>query len=127
MSLALAAALNEIGARHKRTRPFRPQTNGKAERGHFNKTLLAEWAYVRRYDTNQARLDALPGFVDRYNCERPHGSLNGQPPMTVLVNNLFVNHSEQLLGREARSSAKVCQVSLRRARPDADPRRGGGQ
>ena len=79
------------GIRHKHTRPFHPQTNGKAER--FNKTLLAEWAYVRRYDTNQARLDALPGFVDRYNCERPHGSLNGQPPMTVLVNNVSGNHS----------------------------------
>jgi transposase InsO family protein len=91
MSHAFAAALTEIGARHKRTRPVRPQTNGKAER--FNKTLLAEWAYVRRYDTNQARLDALPGFVDRYNCERPHGSLNGQPPMTVLVNNVSGNNS----------------------------------
>jgi transposase InsO family protein len=91
LSAAFAAAMSEIGARHKRTRPLRPQTNGKAER--FNKTLLAEWAYVRRYDTNQTRLDALPGFVDRYNCERPHGSLNGQPPMTVLVNNVSGNHS----------------------------------
>ena len=91
LSQAFAAALGEIGARHKRTRPFRPQTNGKAER--FNKTLLTEWAYVRRYDTNQDRLDALPGFIDRYNCRRPHGSLNGQSPMTVLVNNVSGNHS----------------------------------
>lgn len=90
-SQAFAAALSEIGARHKRTRPFRPQTNGKAER--FNKTLLVEWAYVRRYDTNQARLDALPDFVERYNHTRPHGSLDGQSPMTVLVNNVSVNHS----------------------------------
>jgi transposase InsO family protein len=91
LSKAFAGALDEIGARHKVTRPFRPQTNGKAER--FNQTLLREWAYVRRYDTNQARLDALPGFVDRYNRERPHGSLNGQPPMTVLVNNVSGNHT----------------------------------
>jgi transposase InsO family protein len=41
---------------------FRPQSNGKAER--CNKTLLREWVYGRRYDTNQARLDALPGFID---------------------------------------------------------------
>jgi transposase InsO family protein len=59
----------------------------------FNQTLLREWAYVRRYDTNQERLDALPGFVDRYNRTRPHGSLNGQSPMTVLVNNVSGNHS----------------------------------
>jgi transposase InsO family protein len=91
MSSAFATAMTTIGARHKRTRPFRPQTNGKAER--FNKTLLAEWAYVRRYDTNQARLDALPDFVERYNCRRPHGSLNGQSPLTVLVNNVSGNHS----------------------------------
>jgi transposase InsO family protein len=90
MSHAFAAALSEIGARHQRTRPFRPQTNGKAER--FNGTLLTEWAYVRRYDTNQARLDALSGFVDHYNQARPHGSLNGQSPMTVLVNNVSGNH-----------------------------------
>ncbi len=91
LSRAFAAALSEIGARHKRTRPFRPQTNGKAER--FNGTLLTEWAYVRRYDTNQARLDALPGFVDHYNHRRPHGSLDGRPPMTVLVNNVSGNHT----------------------------------
>jgi transposase InsO family protein len=90
LSKAFAGALTEIGARHKTTRPFRPQTNGKAER--FNQTLLREWAYVRRYDTNQERLDALPGFVDRYNRTRPHGSLNGQSPMTVLVNNVSGNH-----------------------------------
>ena len=90
VSRAFAAAIGEIGARHKRTRPFRPQTNGKAER--FNKTLLAEWAYVRRYDTNQARLDALPGFVDGYNRDRPHGALDGRSPMTVLVNNVSGNH-----------------------------------
>jgi len=90
MSLAFAAALEAIDARHKRTRPFRPQTNGKAER--FNKTLLAEWAYVRRYDTNQARLDALPDFVERYNQRRSHSSLNGQSPMTALVSNMSGNH-----------------------------------
>jgi transposase InsO family protein len=91
LSKSFAGTLNEIGARHKVTRPFRPQTNGKAER--FNQTLLREWAYVRRYDTNQARLDALPGFVDHYNRARPHGSLNGQSPMTVLVNNVSGNHT----------------------------------
>ncbi len=90
-STAFAAALGELGARHKLTRPFRPQTNGKAER--FNQTLLAEWAYARRYDTNQERLDALPAFVTRYNEQRPHGSLGGRTPMSALVNNVSGNHS----------------------------------
>jgi transposase InsO family protein len=91
LSRAFAEALEALGARHKRTRPFRPQTNGKAER--FNGTLLTEWAYVRRYDTNQARLDALPGFIAYYNERRPHGSLDGQSPMTALVNNVSGNHT----------------------------------
>jgi hypothetical protein len=85
-SKAFAAALADLGARHKVTHPFRPQTNGKAER--FNQTLLAEWAYVRRYDTNQTRLEALPAFVEQYNERRPHGSLDGETPMSVLVNNV---------------------------------------
>jgi transposase InsO family protein len=91
LSKAFAGALEGLGARHKVTRPFRPQTNGKAER--FNGTLLTEWAYVRRYDTNQARLDALPAFIAYYNERRPHGSLDGQSPMTALVNNVSGNHS----------------------------------
>jgi transposase InsO family protein len=90
-SRAFGAALAAIGARHKRTRPFRPQTNGKAER--FNKTLLAEWAYVRVYETNQARLDALPDWLVHYNTDRPHGSLGGCTPMSVLVNNVSGNHT----------------------------------
>jgi len=84
-------ALEEIGARHKVTRPFRPQTNRRAER--FNQTLLREWAYVRRYDTNQARLAALPGSVEDYNERRGHGSPGGRTPMSVLVNNMSVNHT----------------------------------
>jgi transposase InsO family protein len=91
LSKVFAGAMTEIGARHKVTRPFRPQTNGKAER--FNATLLAEWAYSRRFDSNQARLDALPDFVAYYNQERPHGSLGGRAPMTALINNVSGNHS----------------------------------
>ena len=90
-SHAFASALRAIGARHRRTRPYRPQTNGKAER--FNQTLLREWAYVRRYDTNGARLDALPRFVADYNERRGHGSLGGRTPMSVLVNNVSGNHT----------------------------------
>ena len=79
-------ALDTIGAVHKRTRPYRPQTNGKVER--FHQTLLKEWAYKRRYTSNDERTAALTEFLDTYNHRRPHSELGGQPPMTVLVNHL---------------------------------------
>jgi transposase InsO family protein len=85
-----ARAIESIEARHKRTRPHRPQTNGKAER--FIKTLLAEWAYGRLYRTNDERIDALPGWVTYYNSERTHTALGGITPMAALINNLHGNH-----------------------------------
>jgi len=85
------AAVSDIGARHKRTRPFRPQTNGKSER--FNRTLLDEWAYARPYASNNERLMALGPFVEHYNNRRPHTALEGLTPMAVLVNNVSGNHT----------------------------------
>jgi transposase InsO family protein len=85
------AALSDIRAQHKRTRPRRPQTNPESER--FNRTLLDEWAYRRPYETNNERLTALPEFVDHYNNHRPYTSLNGLTPMAVLVNNVSGNHT----------------------------------
>ena len=90
-SAVFAAAVRSIGARHKRTRPFRPQTNGKAER--FIQTMLAEWAYQRPFATNDARLVALAPWLDHYNHNRAHTALNGQVPMAVLVSNVSGNHS----------------------------------
>jgi transposase InsO family protein len=84
-------ALESIDAGHRRTRPYRPQTNGKAER--FIKTLLAEWAYGRLYRTNDERLEALPGWVTYYNDERTHTALGGITPTAALVNNLRGNHT----------------------------------
>lgn len=88
---AYAAAIDNLGARHKRTRPHRPQTNGKAER--FIQTLLREWAYGRLYRANAERLERLPGWVHEYNTERTHTSLGGITPMEALVNNLHGNHT----------------------------------
>jgi transposase InsO family protein len=76
--------------RHTRTRPYRPQTNGKAER--FIGTLVREWAYARLYASNAERLAALPAFVDFYNQRRPHTALGGLSPMAV-VNNVHGDHS----------------------------------
>ncbi|MGD0409487.1 MAG: IS481 family transposase [Candidatus Limnocylindrales bacterium] len=78
------------GRRHSRTRPYRPQTNGKAER--FIGTLVREWAYSRPYRSNSERLDALPDWLDFYNRRRPHTALGGLSPMDV-VNNVRGDHS----------------------------------
>ena len=67
---------------HKRTRPYRPRTNGKAER--FIQTLIREWAYVAAYLTSVARARILPRWLRHYNRKRPHGSLDGLPPCSRL-------------------------------------------
>jgi transposase InsO family protein len=88
--LQFDAAVDRLGARHKRTRRYRPQTNGKAER--LIKTLLDEWAYARPYRTNEERAAALPLFVDFYNRRRPHTALGGRSPLDA-VNNVLGDHS----------------------------------
>ena len=70
------------GLRLRRTRPYRPQTNGKAEA--FIKILQAEWAYARPYAANQDRLDLLRPFLAYYNHQRPHGGIGGAPPASRL-------------------------------------------
>ena len=70
--------------RQVRTRPYRPRTNGKAER--FIQTMLREWAYGRLYGTSAERMRALPLWLDRYNWRRPHGSLGHRPPGSRLTN-----------------------------------------
>lgn len=64
---------------HRRIRPRRPQTNGKAER--FNRTLLDEWAYVRTYRSNGERSRALDRWLHLYNHHRGHTALGGRPPI----------------------------------------------
>jgi transposase InsO family protein len=68
---------------HRRTRPYRPCTNGKAER--FIQTLLREWAYKRPYTSSGRRRAALPRWLDRYNHRRPHGGIGGQSPIARVV------------------------------------------
>jgi transposase InsO family protein len=81
-SHAFAAACNQRGIRHLRTRPYRPPTNGKAER--FIQTLLREWAYAVRYQTSHHRALALPPWIDYYNHRRPHGAISHRAPATRL-------------------------------------------
>jgi transposase InsO family protein len=65
-----------------KTRPYRPRTNGKAER--FIQTLLREWAYARPFRHSRFRTRALKPWLRYYNQRRPHGSLNGKPPISRL-------------------------------------------
>jgi transposase InsO family protein len=76
----LAAA----GISHKRTRAYRPQTNGKVER--FHRTLLDEWAYARPYRTETERRAALPGWLHSYNHHRAHTGIGGHPPASRVPN-----------------------------------------
>ena len=89
-SAVFQQVLAQAGTQHRRTRPYRPQTNGKVER--FNRTLAVEWSSARLYTSNQARLDALPGWLHHYNHHRPHMALAGRSPMQLL-NNVPGNHS----------------------------------
>jgi transposase InsO family protein len=76
-------ACQALGIRHLFTRPYRPRTNGKAER--FIRTLLDGWAYKRPYTNSAERRAALPAFLTRYNTQRPHRSLNRQTPLERLA------------------------------------------
>jgi transposase InsO family protein len=83
-SLTWREANLAAGIRHSRTRPRRPQTNGKVER--LNRTLLEEWAYKRLYTSEKARRAALPGWLHQYNHHRPHTALGNLPPITRCTN-----------------------------------------
>lgn len=78
-----ADACADLHLTHLRTKPYRPRTNGKAER--FIQTLLREWAYTQSYPSSDARARQLPRWVHHYNNTRLHGSLGHKPPISVLA------------------------------------------
>jgi transposase InsO family protein len=80
----------ELGITAKRTRPYRPQTNGKIER--FHRTLVEGWAFKKFYSSESARLAALPAWIHEYNHHRPHSAIGKQAPITRL-NNLAGHHT----------------------------------
>lgn len=84
-------AVRALGVRHVFTKPYTPQTNGKAER--FIQTALREWAYARPYSRSTQRTRLLGPWLDRYNRKRPHASLDGNPPASRIPgNNLLALH-----------------------------------
>ena len=93
-SHAFRRLVRQLGIAHRWTRPYRPQTNGKAER--FIRTSLQEWAYARPYRHSTWRARALADFQRYYNYERAHMGIRGQTPMQRLrasVNNVFINNT----------------------------------
>ena len=92
-SRRFARLCQRLGLRHRRTKPYTPQTNGKAER--FIQTALREWAYARAYESSIHRALHLPLWLHHYNWHRPHASLQYQPPISriTVLNNLVGLHS----------------------------------
>jgi transposase InsO family protein len=80
---AFAKTCGRLRLKHIFTKPYRPQTNGKAER--FIQTALREWAYARAYDTSDQRAKDLPFWLHHYNWHRPHGSIECKPPISRLA------------------------------------------
>jgi len=93
ISTVHALACRAMAIKHLRTRPYRPQTNGKAER--FIRTMLGGWAYGAIYRDSNERTAALSGWLELYNWRRPHGALNHKPPGARLreLNNLLGSYS----------------------------------
>ena len=91
-SFAFRDALAERGVQHKRTRPYTPRTNGKAER--FIQTSIREWAYAKPFYSSAEREAEMHPWLHDYNTARPHSALGGKPPLTRLKEN-------NLLGRDS--------------------------
>src|SRR5207248_965393 len=79
-SYAFADRCRELSLKHRRTRPYTPRTNGKAER--FIKTALNEWAYARNYQNSAEREQHLAPWIHQYNWHRPHASLGLKSPIS---------------------------------------------
>jgi len=93
-SKEFARVCAELGIKHSFTRPYRPQTNGKAER--FIQSALREWAYAFVYQNSLQRTDQLDAWIHHYNWHRPHQGIGGVTPMTRLktsCNNLLTLHN----------------------------------
>jgi transposase InsO family protein len=88
-----ARVCRQLGLKHRRTKPYTPRTNGKAER--FIKTAINEWAYATTFQNSAERTASLPVWTHQYNWHRPHASLNQLPPISRVPlddNNLLTHH-----------------------------------
>ncbi len=130
-SFAWRDACTSLGVTHKRTRPYRPQTNGKIER--FHRTLADGWAYARRYDSETARRDALQPWLHFYNHHRAHSAIGAptasQPPDQPAWTSQLADGERRPAPAEARPvtlpaglTAGVSDLRPERHRPATQPR-----
>ena len=93
VSRSFRATCRGLQVVHRRTRPYTPRTNGKAER--FIQTALREWAYRRPYYASADRTRMMPGWLEHYNAARPHSGIGGRPPLSRLPggHNLMLAHN----------------------------------
>lgn len=117
LSKAFRAALAAAGLKHKRTRPYTPRTNGKAER--FIQTSLREWAYAQPYATSQERRAALAPWLDHYNTERPHAALAHHPPAARLHQSQLLSSIEGAVASSRPNSNQDCSGGPRQGSPKA--------
>src|SRR5260370_4129584 len=117
LSKAFRAAIAAAGLTHKRTRPYTPRTNGKAER--FIQTSLREWAYARPYSTSQERGTALASWLDHYNTARPHAALAHHPPAARLRQSQLLCSAEETVASSRPASNKDCSGGPGQGSPKA--------
>src|SRR2546427_634315 len=129
LSRGFRATCRALHLAHRRTRPYTPRTNGKAER--FIQTLLREWAYLRPYYTSADRTRVLPGWLEHFNCARPHAALGKQPPMSRFPggNNLMRAHTRRagwwsLTSRPRRAGTRTSRWRPRSSSRSIATRRG---
>jgi transposase InsO family protein len=117
LSRDFRAAVTAAGLKHKRTRPYTPRTNGKAER--FIQTSLREWAYTQPYASSQERCAALTPWLDHYNTARPHAALGHHPPATRLRQAQLLCSTEETVASSRPASTNDCGGGLGQGAPKA--------
>ena len=117
LSRDFGAAVTAAGLKHKRTRPYTPRTNGKAER--FIQTNLREWAYARAYASSQERCAALTPWLDHYNTVRPHAALGHHPPAARLRQAPLLCSTEETVASSRPASTDDCSGGPGQGAPKA--------
>ena len=117
LSRDFRAAVTAAGLKHKRTRPYTPRTNGKAER--FIQTSLREWAYAQPYASSQERCAALTPWLDHYNTARPHAALGHHPPADRLHQARLLCSTEETVASSRPASTNDCSGGLGQGAPKA--------